>query len=214
VSADDPYLYPGTSVLKNKLGIISAAELDRVERRLVTQRVAEGTPQGRFNLDHLKAIHRHLFQDVYAWAGEVRSVELNKSGQQFQFRQYIETGMADVHKRIVSSNFLKGLSREAFNREAAIVIGDVNYVHPFREGNGRTQLFFLDQLAEQAGTRSTLPVSILNAGLKPRARLTPATMRRWRKKSAGPRKAGKSEGVEAVASGLVCRSYGRPARAP
>ena len=151
MSADDPYLYPGTSVLKNKLGIIGAAELDHVERRLVTQRVAEGTPQGRFNLDHLKAIHRHLFQDVYAWAGEVRSVELNKSGQQFQFRQYIETGMADVHKRIVSSNFLNGLSREAFSREAAIVIGDVNYVHPFREGNGRTQLFFLDQLAEQAG---------------------------------------------------------------
>ena len=147
----DPYTYSGTDVLKNKLGIHDKDELDRMERRLVAQRAREGIPSGRFDLDHLKAIHRHLFQDVYEWAGEIRTVELNKDGQQFQFRRFIETGMADVHRRLSDAKFLKGLDRAGFANEAARIMGDVNYVHPFREGNGRAQLFYLEQLAEQAG---------------------------------------------------------------
>jgi cell filamentation protein len=150
---EDPYLYPGTTVLKNKLGIRNGAELDAVERRLVTERIAEGSPKGKFDLNHLRKIHRHLFQDVYAWAGEIRTVEISKGRSQFQFRQYIETGMADVHRRLVQADFLKGLPPEAFAAKAAEIIGDVNYVHPFREGNGRTQLQYLSQLAEQAGHR-------------------------------------------------------------
>lgn len=151
MSGGDPYTYPHSIVLRNKLGIMDAAELDDVERGLVAQRAAEGIPTGRFDLDHLRAIHRHLFQDVYEWAGEVRTVELNKDGQQFQFRRFIETGMADVHKRLSDAKFLKDLDRASFANEAARIMGDVNYVHPFREGNGRTQLFYVEQLAEQAG---------------------------------------------------------------
>ena len=70
-----------------------------------------------------------------------------------RFRQYIETGVADVHRRLVRSDFLKDLPREAFAAKAAEIIRDVNYVHPFREGNGRTQLQYLSQLAELAGHR-------------------------------------------------------------
>jgi cell filamentation protein len=120
----DPYTYSGTDVLKNKLGIHDKDELDRMERRLVAQRAREGIPSGRFDLDHLKAIHRHLFQDVYEWAGEIRTVELNKDGQQFQFRRFIETGMADVHKRLSDAKFLKGLDRAVFASEAARIMGD------------------------------------------------------------------------------------------
>ncbi|HUJ03081.1 MAG TPA: Fic family protein [Rhizomicrobium sp.] len=151
MSAGDPYVYPGLTVLRNKLGIRSEAELDHIERLLVAQRAAEGIPSGNFDLEHLKAIHHHLFQDVYDWAGEVRTVELNKGNQQFQFRQYIETGMADIHRRLTAAGFLKGLDREAFAREASKILGDVNYVHPFREGNGRVQLYYLGQLAALAG---------------------------------------------------------------
>ncbi len=151
MSGDDPYTYPHSIVLRNKLGIMDAAELDDVERGLVAQRAAEGIPTSHFDLDHLRAIHRHLFQDVYEWAGEIRTVELNKDGQQFQFRRFIETGMADVHRRLSDTKFLKDLDRASFANEAARIMGDVNYVHPFREGNGRTQLFYLEQLAEQAG---------------------------------------------------------------
>jgi cell filamentation protein len=94
--SDDPYTEPGCAVLRNKLGIRTATLLDASERRLVTQRAIEGIPKGRFDLVHLRAIHRHLFQDIYDWAGEIRTVEIAKVGHQFQFRRYIETGMADV----------------------------------------------------------------------------------------------------------------------
>lgn len=149
--SDDPYIYPGTSVLRNRLGIKESAELDRVERQLVRTRAVEGVPDGNFDLGHLKAIHHHLFQDVYEWAGQLRTVEISKGGNQFQFRQYIETGMADVHGRLVKRDFLTGMERPVFAAEAARIIGDVNYVHPFREGNGRTQLQYLKQLSERAG---------------------------------------------------------------
>jgi cell filamentation protein len=149
--SDDPYADPGSGILRNKLGLADTTRLDAAERALVTQRAAEGIPTGRFDLAHLRAIHRHLFQDVYDWAGEVRSVEIAKGGQQFQFRRYIETGMADIHRRLAGRNFLRDLSGPEFTAAAAEIMGDVNYVHPFREGNGRTQLFYLEQLAAQAG---------------------------------------------------------------
>ena len=84
MSEADPYTYPGSTVLRNKLGLTHAAQLDRLERRLVTQRAAEGIPAGGFDLAHLRTIHRHLFQDVYDWAGELRTVEIAKGGHQFQ----------------------------------------------------------------------------------------------------------------------------------
>ena len=151
VTGDDPYTYPGSAVLLNKLGITDAETLHCMERRLVIQRARQGVPAGDFDLAHLRTIHRHLFQDVYEWAGKLRTVEIAKGDQQFQFRKFIETGMADVHRRLVKANFFRGLTEDAFAAAAAIIIGDVNYVHPFREGNGRTQLHYLEQLADQAG---------------------------------------------------------------
>lgn len=108
--SDDPYVYPGTCVLLNKLGIADLAQLDYHEREIVTMRAREGIPTGDFDLKHLRAVHRHLFQDVYEWAGEIRTVEISKGGSQFQFRQYIETGMADVHRRLVKASYMKSLS--------------------------------------------------------------------------------------------------------
>lgn len=61
------YIYPGTTILRNKLGIIDADELDALERRMFAARAAEGVLTGDFDLAHLQAIHRHLFQDVYDW---------------------------------------------------------------------------------------------------------------------------------------------------
>jgi cell filamentation protein len=151
VSSDPLYCYPDTDVLRNELGIDDATELDKAERLLVRARVVEGSPLGDFDLSHLQAIHRHLFQDVYEWAGEIRQVEISKEGSAFQFRQYIGAGMADVHRRIEDANFLRGLDADEFAAKAGEIIGDVNYVHPFREGNGRTQFEYLGQLAEQAG---------------------------------------------------------------
>jgi len=150
VSADDPYVYPGSFVLRNKLNIRDEPRLEDFERRLAVQRGRQGAPHGDFDLAHLQAIHRHLFQDIYDWAGELRIVEISKDGHQFQFRRFIETGMADVRRRLGASRFLRGLDLPAFAVGAGEIIGDVNYVHPFRDGNGRTQLQYLLQLAERA----------------------------------------------------------------
>lgn len=149
--SDDPYLFPGTTVLRNKLDIRSATMLDRVERRLVTQRIRQGAPSGDFDLLHLQAIHHHLFQDLYDWAGEVRTVEMSKGGQLFQFTRYIRTGMAYVHRQVVNSGYLADLSTSDFASHSARIIGDINHVHPFREGNGRSHLLYLWQLSERAG---------------------------------------------------------------
>jgi cell filamentation protein len=154
--SDDPYTYAGTSVLQNKLDIRDPVKLDKAERRLALDRIAEGVPTGDFDLAHLKAIHRHLFQDIYDWAGQIRTVEIAKGGTQFMFRQYIQTGIADVQRRIVKARYYKGSAVQDFATEAGVVIGDINHVHPFREGNGRTQLQYLKQLAERAGHRLDL----------------------------------------------------------
>lgn len=92
-----------------------------------------------------------MFQDVYDWAGELRTVEISKGANQFQFRRYIETGMADVYGRIRERQLLSGLDISAFAVQASDIIGGINYVHPFREGNGRTLLHYPKQFAAQAG---------------------------------------------------------------
>lgn len=147
----DPYLDPASGVLQNKFGVTNQPTFDRIEREWVVQRIVEGAPSGDFDLDHLRAIHRHLFQDIFAWAGEIRTVELAKNGDQFQPKAFIMNGMADVHARLKQQKYLSGLKRDDFAEGAARIIGDVNYVHPFREGNGRAQLQYLQQLAERAG---------------------------------------------------------------
>ena len=166
---DDPDVYPGTFILRNRLGITDRDTLDRVERRLVVQRTRQGIPTGDFDLTHLKAIHRHLFQDLYAWAGEVRTVEIAKGGSGFMPCRFIENGMYDVHRRILENGHFLGLSPADFAVAAATVLGDVNHVHPFREGNGRTQLHYLKQFATRAGHQLNLrkldPVGWIHASI-------------------------------------------------
>jgi cell filamentation protein len=114
VSGADPYLYPNSNVLINRLGIGDAVRLEALEREFVTQRAAEGLPGGDFDLIHLRAIHKHLFQDIYDWAGEIRTVEIAKDGHAFQFRKFIETGMAGVQRRLGRTGFLEGLNGAKF----------------------------------------------------------------------------------------------------
>lgn len=148
---EDPYVYPGTGVLRNKFDIRDPARLMKEEQEYVSFRIRQGVPSGDFDLSHLKAIHHHLFQDIYDWAGQVREVEISKGGSQFQFRRFIETGMADIHKRIRAAKYFMGTTPAQFAHHAGAIIGDVNHVHPFREGNGRAQLQYLKLLAAAAG---------------------------------------------------------------
>lgn len=145
------YTYPDSYILRNKFGIIDGDALEFAELSFVSQRILEGVPKGNFDLQHLRDMHFHLFQDIYDWAGETRRVDISKGGSGFHPKDLIETAMIDVHRRLVADGFLCVLSRGEFARQAAEYIGDVNRTHPFRDGNGRTQFQYLKQLGERAG---------------------------------------------------------------
>jgi len=148
---DDPYCYPGTGVLKNLLDLRDQSELEAFEAEITAQRAAEPLPAGRLSYVHYRAIHRHLFQDVYSWAGKLRTVRIAKGGNAFCYPEHIDREMRRLFADLAERKYFRGLDASAFAIEAAHFLAELNAVHPFREGNGRTQLSFLTLLAEQAG---------------------------------------------------------------
>lgn len=150
-SGPDPYCYPGTTVPKNRLGLRDQAALDGYEAVLTALRAEEPLPRGRLGYAHYRAIHRHLFQDLFTWAGKPRTVRIAKGGSLFCYPEHIDAAMRHLFTGLRNRRFLSGLSAAAFARDAAHVLAELNAIHPFREGNGRTQLTFLVLLATQAG---------------------------------------------------------------
>jgi len=152
----DPYLIPGTDTLANRVGITDADQLARFETRMSIVRLAqleagEVAVAGRWDLAHLQAFHRHIFQDVYHWAGQLRTVDISKGGDLFCRPQYIESAAADIFSELARADHLQGLERSEFVAGAARLLSGVNSLHPHREGNGRAQRAFLGALAAQAG---------------------------------------------------------------
>lgn len=149
----DPYAYPGTTVLRNKLDIHDAEALEQAERLLTLQQHREGIPRVELSPAGYQAIHRHLFQDLYDWAGEFRTVNIAKGGHMFCLAPHIETQLAHRFEALHREGDLRGLPAEQFATRAAEHLSELNAIHPFREGNGRTQRAFLEIFADQAGHR-------------------------------------------------------------
>ena len=150
----DPYLYPGTNILKNLRSLTDPDLLERFEARRTHRRIAEliDTPvAGRFDAAHFKAIHRHIFQDVYEWAGQFRTVNISKGGHLFGLARFLEPVVQQILEKLVAENYLGGLDAATFADRAAYFLGEINAAHPFREGNGRTQREFLREVALRAG---------------------------------------------------------------
>ena len=147
----DPLCYPGTTVLRNLLDIEDQADLDEAEVALFLMRTNEPLPGGDLDVAHYLAIHRHLFQDVYAWAGEIRTIRIGKAGNWFCYPEHIQAELARTFKEYGDSDAAAALPREAFAAKTAHLLAEINAVHPFRDGNGRTQLAFLTLLATNAG---------------------------------------------------------------
>jgi cell filamentation protein len=163
------YTLPDGLTLKNKLGLSNHHALEAAETAYVSDRLLEikmGQWSSRdFDPEHLKAIHRHLFQDVYEWAGHTRDERVKLSdgttatepvlrkidGKPFMEGPLIAEGLDRIERRLVDADYLRGLTREEFANRAADVMVDLNAVHPFREGNGRTQRVFMEALAHEAG---------------------------------------------------------------
>jgi cell filamentation protein len=167
VEHDTIYCYPGTDVLRNKLDIKDAAELANFEAEISNQRAQEPIPEGDLDYAHYCALHRHLFQDVYDWAGEPGKIRIGKGGSWFCFPENIDAEMTKLFASLVRQDSFAGLSKAEFGKRSAHFLAELNAIHPFREGNGRTQLSFLGILAEQAGHpldfERLKPDEILNA---------------------------------------------------
>lgn len=151
--ADRVYCYPDSDVLKNKMGMRDSAKLWQIEKRLTMLRILEliDEPiQGKFDLKHLQLIHGYIFQDVYDWAGKIRTVDIAK-GNMFCHVAFIESQAAEIFRKLKDEDYLQGLSAEDTARRLAYYFSEINALHPFREGNGRSQREFIRTLALHTG---------------------------------------------------------------
>lgn len=152
---DDPYLDAASGVLRNRLGITDLEQLGRVEAGLSAAALADlgmRSLPGGYDLAHLRAFHRETFGDLYPWAGEIRVVAIAKSDM-FCLPQHIEGYAAKVFEALAGDRYLRGLARDEFVDRLTHYFAEVNALHPFREGNGRTQRAFFGQLARESGWR-------------------------------------------------------------
>ena len=148
----DPYVYPGTSVLKNLRDIRNPELLSKFEMDMTTRRLSELARKQyleRFSTQHLQAIHKHIFKDVYAWAGQFRTVNISRSGDSFAFSEYINSSLNNIFEELRKDRYLGGSDSDQFSKRAAYYMGEINAIHPFRDGNGRTQRELIRQLARR-----------------------------------------------------------------
>ena len=153
-SNDDHYVDPETGVLKNRLGITDEATLEESEAAYVAIKsfqLSQTPLKANFDIAHLQAIHRHLFSDVYEWAGELRTIDISKGGNLFAHHNHIQSAAAQVFKGLADERQLQGLDPAAFSERATHYLGEINALHPFREGNGRAQREFISHLGQNTG---------------------------------------------------------------
>jgi len=152
VSDNDPYVAEN-DVLINLLGITNTRDLNEAEADFSYQRSYQLTISpiaGGFDLLHLQAIHRHLFQDVYPWAGEVRRVDIEKGDSRFAHYRNLTSQGGELLRVLADENHLQHLTEHEFSLRAGYYFGEINALHVFREGNGRAQREFMQELAHQA----------------------------------------------------------------
>ncbi len=162
------YVYPGTESIKNKLGVRGLDQLQDAEARLSSARMVErilaGSPDRTFDGARIKAIQHHIFQDIYEWAGRTQvplsdgtvasePVMRKPGGKPFAAGPDIPRVLHRFAASLRKASFLRGLPRRELAYQAADLMADLNAIHPFREGNGRTQRLFMMELAQAAGHR-------------------------------------------------------------
>ena len=150
--------YPGTTVLINKLDIRDEQTLNEAETLATyinASKLEEQPLEGAFDFAHYKAIHHFLFSDLYDWAGQIRTVNISKKGTRFCPIEEIEDRAALIFDRLKEQGYFRGLPHDAFTDEIVDFYCATNDLHPFREGNGRTQRAFLTQLIVARGMTFT-----------------------------------------------------------
>jgi cell filamentation protein len=150
----DPYLDLATGVLRNQLDITDPAAFRQAEADFTGVRIAQLVREpipGRYDLAHLQAFHRHIFQDLYDWAGELRTVSIGRGTALFSLPEHIQADADELFSWLARTDYLRGRPRGQFVDGLTDLHSDLNALHPFRDGNGRTQRALLGQLARDAG---------------------------------------------------------------
>lgn len=167
------YCYPNTEVLINQLNIKNAKELQKYEAK-ITAAKSLGLRQkgitGNFDKAHILEIHKYLFEDIYEFAGKLREENIAKGEFRFAMWEYIETELESLLKKLQNENYLQELGKEELAKRLAYYLAELNVLHLFREGNGRTNREFIRQLALKNGyslnLKKVLPQEVLQASIE------------------------------------------------
>lgn len=153
----DPYFDETINELRNLLGAQSSEEFKKLEPQVVfaNELELEAINISRTNdLKELLLIHKQLFKGVYDWAGKIRTVDIKKADENadyFLIVSKIPVATDYVFTELAKENYLKGLAKGDFIKRLAYYYDQLNYIHPFREGNGRTQRVFWSRVAQDGG---------------------------------------------------------------
>jgi len=153
IDPDYAYTDPQTGILRNLADITDPSDLLFFESTAVIKRAKELElhPIAVHGAKTILDIHRYLFQDVYPWAGQKRTVEISKQGKPFFLTAYFDNGFAYIDTLITKYREIAQTDRSKLAEHLAILLDNINYLHPFREGNGRTQREFIRLLALEKG---------------------------------------------------------------
>lgn len=148
------YCYPGTNILINKLDIRDSNKLFRLETQIVLAKsyiLRQNLKIHKFDKKHFIYIHQFLFEDLYPFAGKFRTENIAKGSFRFAEWQYIESQLDRLLEELKQENYLEGLNKENLAKRLAYYLSELNVLHPFREGNGRTIREFIRELAFKNG---------------------------------------------------------------
>lgn len=153
IDPDYTYTDPVTGLLINILDITDPDVLHFIESGAVAKRLQElyVNPIKINGIESLFTVHKHLFQDIYVWAGKKRTVEINKDGKQFFPTTHFDNAFKYIDQLIGEFKEIQKINKKCLAEKLSEILDNVNYLHPFREGNGRTQREFLRLLAQEKG---------------------------------------------------------------
>ena len=167
------YCYKGTDILTNKFGIQDLKKLEEIERKIVLAKLYELRQNKyiyNFDINHFIGIHKMLFEDIYPFAGLFRTENIAKGNFCFADWNFIESELIRILDELATENYLEGLNKEALANRLAYYMAELNVLHPFRDGNGRTIREFIRQLAYKNGYLLDLqkaePHDILTAAIR------------------------------------------------
>jgi cell filamentation protein len=147
------YIDPVSGILRNLPNLTDESDLLFFESSAVAKRIEElhSNPIKIINSDAFLTIHHHLFQDVYEWAGKVRTVNISKDGKPFFDGERFHTGFRFIDSLINEYHALNPAQSKQIAYKLAEILDNINFLHPFREGNGRAQREFIRLLALEKG---------------------------------------------------------------